>query len=64
MVNRLTKYKNEKNIITENLRRLKQKVIMLEEKIIQDEDKVKLGETMLNLPNIGRKWKGNCNVRR
>ena len=30
----------------------------------QDGDKVKLGETMLNLPNIGRKWKGTWTARR
>ena len=30
----------------------------------QDEDKVKIGETMLNLHNIGRKWKVTWNARR
>ena len=64
MVSRLTKNENEKEIITGKLRRLEQRVRILEEKIRQDKDKVKLGETMLNLPNIGRKWKGTWNTRR
>ena len=63
MVNRLTKYKNEKEIITGKLRRLEQRVRILEEKIIQDKEKVKLSETMLKLPNLTSKWKGIWNAR-
>ena len=59
-----TEYKNENEIITRKLRRLKQRFIILEEKLRQDEDKVKLGETMLNLPNLGRNWKVTWNARR
>ena len=55
MFNRLKNYKNEKEVITGKLRRLKQRFRILEEKIRQDENKVKLGETILNLPNLGRK---------
>ena len=47
MVSRLTKNENEKEIITGNLRRLKQRVRIPKEKIRQDKDKVKLGEKML-----------------
>ena len=37
IVNFLAKYKNEKDIITGKLRRLKQRVRIIEEKIRQDE---------------------------
>ena len=59
-------YKDENEIITGKPRIFKQRVRILEEKVRQDEEKVKvkLGETMLNLPNLGRKWKGTCNARR
>ena len=59
-----TEYKNENEIITGKLRILKQRFVILDEKLTQDEDKVKLGETMLNLPNLGRKWKETWNTHR
>ena len=58
-----TEYKNENEIITGDLRRLKQRVRIIEEKLRQDEDKVKLGEEILNLPNLVRKWRGTWNAR-
>ena len=64
MANHLTKYDNEKEIIIGKLRRLEHKVRILEEKIRQDKNKVKLGDTMFNLPNLGIKWKGTCNASR
>ena len=57
-----TEYKNENEIITGKLRRLKQRFIILEEKLRQDEDKFKLGDTMLKLPNLRRNWKGTWNA--
>ena len=62
IVNRLTKYKNEKYIIAGKLSILEQRVRILEEKIRQDKDKVKLSKTMLNFPILGRKWKGTWNA--
>ena len=37
---------------------------MLEEQVKADEEKVKIGTMILNLPTLAKKWKGTWNARR